>query len=158
MQPMQEFDRVLTAVRVHHDRGLRTDTQMIDIGRALDLLGAAVKQRGASFVFVAGRDQFCLYRGDGGPQCLVGRCLSLAGVHDDDLDALGGDGVRELYHRGALPVRLTLGALVVFDAAQHGQDRGHTWGEALEDAVGAAERFADMISPHPAGTRRCVRP
>jgi hypothetical protein len=148
MEPTQEFNRVLTEVRPDQvDRAARTETPLIDIGRALDLLAAAVEQRGESFVFVAGRHQSCLYRADGGPQCLVGRCLSLAGVGDADLDALGGHAVRDLYRAGALPVRLTLGALVVFDAAQRGQDRGYPWGEALDYAVGAADRFLDLIPP-----------
>ena len=142
MEPRQEFEPVAAAARVD---GPRIDPPFIDLGRALELLAAAVQQRGERFVFVAGRHQSCLYASDGGPQCLVGRCLSLAGVDEDDLDALGGHGVRELYDRGGLPVRLTLGALVVFDAAQRGQDRGYAWGEALEYAVGVAERFLDLI-------------
>jgi hypothetical protein len=151
MEPWQEFDRVLTAVRVDQDCGGRVGTSIIDLGRALDLLTAAVMQRGESFVFVAGRHQSCLYRAAGGPQCLVGRCLSLAGVEDEYLDALAGHAVRELYRRGTLPVQLTLGALVLFDAAQRGQDRGYAWGEALEYAVGVAERFLDLLPPSTTG-------
>jgi hypothetical protein len=147
MESTQEFDRVRTEARADQHDGARTGTPLIDIVRALDLLAAAVEQRGESFVFVAGRHQLCLYRADGGPQCLVGRCLSLAGVGDDELDALGGDAVRDLYRRGALPARLTLGALVVFDAAQRGQDRAYSWGDALDYAVGVAERFLGLIPP-----------
>jgi hypothetical protein len=152
MESTQEFNRMFTEVRADHDDGVRTDAPLIDIVRALDLLAAAVEQRGESFVFVAGRHQVCLYRTDGGPQCLVGRCLSLAGVSDDELDALGGDAVRDLYCRGALPVRLTLGALVVFDAAQRGQDRAYSWADARDYAVGVAERFVELIPPSTAFT------
>jgi hypothetical protein len=145
MEPSQESDRVLTQVRVDANYVRPATRPMIDLGRALDLLTAAVIQRGESFVFVAGPHQSCLYKGDDGPQCLVGRCLSLAGVADAYLDALGGRAVRELYDRGALPVQLTLGALVLLDAAQRGQDRGYAWGEALEYAVSVVERFLDLI-------------
>jgi hypothetical protein len=118
---------------------------VIDISRALDLLAAAVEQKGECFVYVAGQRQSCLYTTDGGPQCLVGRALSLADVSDNDLNSLGDRGVRELYRQGSLPVRLTLGALAVLDAAQRGQDRGYAWGDALEYAVDAAVRFLDLI-------------
>jgi hypothetical protein len=123
----------------------RTATPLIDIGRALDLLAMAVKHRGACFVYVAGQEQTCLYTTGGGPQCLVGRALSLAGIDDDELEALGNRGVRELFRDGTLPVRLTLGAAAVLDAAQRGQDRGYTWGEAFEYAAGVADRFVDLI-------------
>jgi hypothetical protein len=121
------------------------DVPFIDIGGALDLLAAAVSQRGESFVYVAGRHQTCLYTSGGGPPCLVGRALSLAGVDDEALSTMGHRGVRDLYRLGSLPVRLTLGALTVFDAAQRGQDRGYTWGDALDFAVGVSERFLDLI-------------
>jgi len=118
---------------------------VIDIGRAVDLLAAAVRRRGASFVYVAGQQQACLYSTGGGPQCLVGRALSLAGVDDEALRAMGHRGLRDLYRLGILPVRLSLGALAVFDAAQRAQDRGYTWGDALEYAVGIGERFLDLL-------------
>jgi hypothetical protein len=128
----------------HHP--LTADTMpSIDIGRALDLLAMAVEQRGDYFVYVAGRRQKCLYTTDGGPQCLVGRALSLAEVSEDDLEALGHRGVRDLYCQGSLPVRLTLGAVAVLDAAQRAQDRGYAWGDALEYAVKVAVRFLDLI-------------
>jgi hypothetical protein len=140
----QEFDAFPAALRANHsDR--RTAAPLIDIGRALDLLAMAVKHRGACFVYVAAHDQTCLYTTGGGPQCLVGRALSLAGIDDDELEALGHRGLRELYREGILPARLTLGAVAVLDAAQRGQDRGYTWGEALEYAAGVADRFLDLI-------------
>jgi hypothetical protein len=145
-----EFDRMLTAVRVDQDRGGRAGTPMIDLGRALDLLTTAVGQRRVVRLR-HGPASVRPVQGSGGPQGLVGRCLSLAGANDRDLDALDGRALRELYRRGALPVQLTLGALVVFDAAQRGQDRGYGWDEALEYAVGVAERFLDLV---PASTSR----
>jgi hypothetical protein len=129
-----------------------TGRSLIDIGRALDLLAVAVRQYGESFVYVAGRYQTCLYTTGGGPQCLVGRALSLAGVDDDALSAMGHRGLRDLYRMGSLPIPLTLGALAVLDAAQQAQDRGYAWGDALEYAISVAESFLDLI-PAAARTR-----
>jgi hypothetical protein len=119
---------------------------LIDIGHALDLLAAAVEQCGEYFVYppVWIRDR-CLYAAHSGPRCLVGHALALAGVDEDDLAALGDLGVRELYGEGRLPVRLTLGALAVFDAAQRSQDRGYAWGDALDYASGVAVRLLDLL-------------
>jgi hypothetical protein len=125
-----------------------TDTRpLIDIGSALDLLATAVKQRGEYFVYPlvpVGR-RTCMYASRGGPRCMVGHALSLAQVSDDALEALHDRGVRELYAEGRLPVRLTLGALAVFDAAQRTQDRGYAWGDALDYASLVALRFLDVL-------------
>jgi hypothetical protein len=120
---------------------------IIDIGCALDLLAAAVKQYGEYFVYppVWVLEQRCLYAGQSGPRCLVGQALSLAQVADGDLEPLGHLGVRELYTQGRLPVRLTLGALAVFDAAQRSQDCGYAWGDALEYASHVAMRYLDLL-------------
>jgi hypothetical protein len=93
----------------------------IDIGRALDLLGAAV-ERAAEF----------------GPRCLVAAALALAGVGERELRALHDRDVRDLYAAAAFPVSVTLGALMVFDAAQRSQGRGSSWGDALEQATAVA--------------------
>lgn len=53
--------------------------------------------------------------------------------------------MRELYTQGQLPVRLTLGAVAVFDAAQRTQDRGFAWGDALNHATAVALRFLDLL-------------
>jgi hypothetical protein len=154
MQPMSshECKRRNVPVPCGQDDLVRVAT-LIDIGRALDLLAAAVEQRGEYFVYVGGRNQSCLYATAGGPQCLVGRAFSLAGVADDDLEAMGHRGIRELYCEAGLPVRLTLGALTVLDAAQRAQDRGYAWGDALDFAVGVAEQYVDLLP-----TRRAIGP
>lgn len=127
------------------------DMPLIDIGRALVLLATAVKQRGEYSIDppVSHPDQACPYAPRGGAQCLVGHVLSLAQVGDNDLEAVGDRRVRALYVEGSLPVRLTLGALVVLDAAQRTEDRGYSWGDALDDATNVAVRFVDLL-PDPA--------
>jgi hypothetical protein len=152
-----EFDPVITAVRVEQDWDGGAGTPVIDLGRALDLLTTAVTQRRVVRIR-RGPALVVPVQDGGGPQCLVGRCLSLAGVDDGDLDALDGHAVRELYRGDALPVQLTLGALVLFDAAQRGQDRGYGWDEALEYAVGVAGRFLDLIPPSTFSDGQCRQP
>ena len=129
------------------NRPMAAARPLIDIGFALDLLAAAVAQRGAFFVYppVWLHGQRYFYAARGGPRCLVGQAMSLAGVAEDDLVALRDVGVRDLYAQGRLPVRLTLGALAVFDAAQRGQDRGYGWGDALDYASSVAVRLLDVL-------------
>jgi hypothetical protein len=137
-----------TRINPRDRSGMTTrDLSVIDIGRALDLLAAAVKERGEYFVYPPFTESVrpCLYSVRGGPRCLVGHALSLAHVGDDDLDALEDRGVRELYGQGKLPVRLTIGALVVLDAAQRMQDRGYAWGDALDYAGDVAVEFLDLV-------------
>lgn len=125
---------------------------LIDIGGALDLLATAVKQRGEYYVYrpiPVGRR---MYAACGGSQCIVGHALSLAQVSDEGLEALRGRCVRELYADDQLPVRLTLGALAVFDAAQRAQDRGSAWGDALDHAARVAVRFLDLLPDAAFGT------
>jgi hypothetical protein len=123
------------------------DLPLLDLGGALELLAAAVEARGEYFAYplAVGEPHASLYSRRGGPRCLVGHALSLAHVGDSDLDELDDRGVRELYRHGKLPVRLTIGALVVLDAAQRTQDRGYTWGDALEYASDVAVRFLDLV-------------
>lgn len=102
----------------------------IDMCRALDLLASAVRQ--------AGRDVEP-------SRCLIGRAFSLAGVGGGCHDVIGEHNLRELYAQDRLPVRLTLGALVVFDAAQRAQDRGLTVDNTLGCASSAAVRFIDLL-------------
>jgi hypothetical protein len=102
---------------------------VIDIGAALDLLAAAVEQRGVDFVYkpILMDERAYLtdrYANGGAPDGIVGQALALANLGVRDLGAINEDGVRKLYLEGKLPVVLTLGAVVVFDAAQRSQDRG----------------------------------
>src|SRR5262249_16351250 len=51
----------------------------------------------------------------------------------------------QLYVQGRLPLRLTLGGLVVLDAAQRAQDRGYAPGDARDYAIDVAARFVDLL-------------
>jgi hypothetical protein len=130
-----------------HGRCAAETGPLIDIGSALDLLATAVDQRGEHYGYppIPAGHRTRGYAASSGSQCIVGHALSLAQVSDEGLEALRDRGVRELYAQGQLPVRLTLGALAVLDAAQRAQDRGHAWGDALEDAARVALRFLDLL-------------
>jgi hypothetical protein len=120
---------------------------LVDIGRALELLAAAVRERRDYYVYQLfwGGHRTSMYAARSGAQCLVGHMLSLMGITDDDLEELRDHDVRMLYREGRLPVRLTLGALAVLDAAQRSQDRGYAWGDALEYATTVAAAFVDLL-------------
>jgi hypothetical protein len=119
--------------------------RLIDIGDALDLLARAVNEDSRSH---AGR-QARLYALHGEPQSVVGHALFRANVAADDLEAMRGHRVRDLYREARLPVDLTLGALIVLDAAQRSEDLGSCGDDVLDDATDAAARFLDLISVVP---------
>jgi hypothetical protein len=79
----------------------------------------------------------------------VGHVLARASVEVADLETMRDQRLRDLYRDGRLPVTLTLGALIVLDAAQQSEDRGRTWGTALDDATAAAARFLDLAAVIP---------
>jgi succinate dehydrogenase/fumarate reductase flavoprotein subunit len=123
---------------------------VIDIGLALDLLAAVVRNRGTDFVrqpmgVEEPRKFTCRYANGGTPNCIVGQVLAHVGIDVPALEALGEDGVGDLYAAGRLPCRVTLGAVAVLRAAQRCQDRGCRWGEVLDDAVHAALRILDLL-------------
>ena len=131
----------------------------IDIGVALDLLAAAVAERGPDFVYppVDEPDQVCVHDVRNGPPSLVRHALSLAHVKPETLGRLVNERLRVLFVAGRLPVPLTLGAVVVLDAAERAQDCGRPWGEALTDARKAAGRLLDVL-PDRAFDRGRTRP
>lgn len=123
---------------------------VIDMGMALDLLAAAVRHRGADFVYQfvwveETRYLTCRYANVGAPDCIVGHALAYAGIDVRALEAMRDDGVAELYAEGRFPRRVTLGALAVLRAAQQSQDRGSPWGDVLDHAVHAAVRILDLL-------------
>ena len=123
---------------------------LIDIGTALDLLAAVVRQRGPEFVHRPvpvehPRYLTCRYATDGAADCIVGQALALAGVSIETLEAMRDDGIEDLYLLGRFPTGLTLGALAVLRTAQHSQDRGCRWGEVLAHATATALKILDLL-------------
>lgn len=109
--------------------------ETIDGRRALELLVDVVDQYGEDTVYervtVKGRP-VCLYVHDSRPSCLVGHALVKAGGDTELLEGLN-CGVAAISLDDHLPA-VDWRAALVFQAAQHVQDDGGTWGEALEAA------------------------
>jgi hypothetical protein len=127
--------------------------RLIDIGDALDLLARAANEGGRGYAGSQAR----LYALNGEPKSIVGHALLLANVDADDLEVMRGHRVRDLYREARLPVDLTLGALIVLDAAQRSEDLGSCGDEVLDDATAAAARFLDLISVVPEVTQHLDR-
>ena len=122
----------------------------IDVGYAIDLLVAVVRDRGFGYVdppvWVNGDEYLsCIYAYAGEPRCIVGEVFYRAGVSVAALEVLGDEGVKDLYEANRLPLRLTLGAVVVLSHAQTTQDRGCTWGEVLLGVAVVAAGFVDLL-------------
>lgn len=93
------------------------------------VIEAVVAEYGEDYVYKAeerelGEGVRCLYREDGEPSCIVGHVLDRLGVeYDPDWEDASAEGVLQ----GApTQVQNSLGITQTY------QDRGHTWGEALE--------------------------
>lgn len=98
------------------------------------LLREVVAEAGRDFLAV----DMCTYVHVSGdcPHCIVGRVLHRAGVTLDDLSYM--DNVTPTnIERVVLParVRVTRPARMVLARAQHVQDWGHPWGQALDEAL-----------------------
>lgn len=104
----------------------------------------ALQEKGWEYVYrppiASGGVQSCLYRNpDGSPSCLVGHVLHYHGVPLGSINE-GSDassvarkaGVVEPGERG----HLVMNAL---DVAQMTQDEGHSWAEAIEEAINILE-------------------
>lgn len=121
---------------------------------ALDLLQRAVDYKGADHVeplynddgeavidrAEAGGETVCRYiePGTRKPGCLIGTALWLAGATVDDLVPHEGEGIGAL--RGTV-YEAPSDVVSLLSEAQHGQDGGKTWGEALEAARQDAARM-----------------
>jgi hypothetical protein len=86
------------------------------------------------------------YAYDGEPHGIIGYALATAKVAVNELESMCGHTLRELYRDGRMPIPITLGALIVLDAAQRSQDHGRQRHEVLDDATAAAARFLDLVS------------
>lgn len=138
-----------TRISAEHKRA-----RSIDIGGALDLLTSVVNDHGEDVNGESDANHGRLhdafrYTIGGIPHCIVGHALARVSVDVADLEAMRDQRLRDLYRDGRLPITLTLGALIVLDAAQQSEDRGRTWGTALDDATVAAVRFLDLVAVIP---------
>lgn len=115
------------------------------MGDALDLLARAVNNSGENYIKCQSRP----YAVDGQPQSIVGDALLEANVTVHELEAMRGHQLRDLYREAELPVDLTLGALIVLDAAQRSEDRGSCGADVLDDATAAAAKFLDLVTVVP---------
>jgi hypothetical protein len=120
--------------------GLVWTDHPVDIVDALDLLGSCVRDRGEGH-----RSR---RRGDGVPTAtdsIVILALTKAGAPLTALRPLTHTPIADLYASGQHPLPLTLGAVVVFRAAESEDRRGQTWGMSLQAALRAASRFVDLV-------------
>ncbi|MCW2541144.1 MAG: hypothetical protein JWN95_2869 [Frankiales bacterium] len=122
----------------------------IDIVDALDLLDRCVRERGEGYRKPRRhlRAISCTVGDDAFPSAtdgIVTLALSKAGAPRAALRALAHESLADLYASGRCPFNLTLGAVVVFRAAEAAERRGQTWLMGLQAAVAAASRFVVLI-------------
>jgi hypothetical protein len=114
--------------------------------KAVSLIREAIAEKGEDYVYEK-IDDGCYYVHGGQPSCLVGHVLVRAGVNMDLLEAEGGlydahgyaDALcGELEREGILTAgRRTIRLL---NEVQYNQDRGVSWGAALESGLALAEQ------------------
>jgi hypothetical protein len=130
---------------------------VIDIADALDLLESCVRDRGEGYrsprrhlsaVSPSGRNDVSLAATDS----IVTLALRKAGVPLMALPPLAHTPVAEVYASGHPCLNLTLGAVVVFRAAESEEWRGQTWVMAFQAALRAASRFVELIPDTVAGS------
>lgn len=104
----------------------------IDGARAFHLLGEAMLERGADYIYPLAEMGACVYTDDSQPSCMVGLALYRAGVTVPELEAMDIEGIGGI-DLVTLPERvyLTPTARKVMNAAQQCQDTGETWLDAL---------------------------
>ncbi|MCU1655350.1 MAG: hypothetical protein JWO57_6 [Pseudonocardiales bacterium] len=103
---------------------------MIDIVDALDLLERCVQDRRAG------------HRSGNG---IVALALTKGGMPLTEVSRLADTPIGDAYAAGRRPLNLTLGAVVVLRAADSVERRGQPWGLALQAALRAASRYAELI-------------
>jgi hypothetical protein len=114
-----------------HGRDGAVSRPVLDIGAALELLTVATQGRR-------------MYQGGG--DCLVAQALRAGGLEPVELEALRrGCVIRPDGRRGEVPIRLTLGALAVLDAAQRAEDSGLARDDVLAQANTVAARYLDLL-------------
>lgn len=124
-------------------------TLIIDEGMALDLLKAAVVERGPDYVYeVIDSSDRCLYwhQEKNEPGCIVGLVLFNKGVTPDSLIDVDNEVATAARHLSSYKLMTATGetvwlsekALDLFSRVQRFQDTGSPWGEALSVGLEAA--------------------
>jgi len=111
---------------------------MHDIEAALNALEVAVEQAGEGHY---GPRRYI----DKDQRCIVGDAWYRLGVPSEALRSLGVEKIEDLHKEGILPFPMTLGAVVVYRAAQKAQDANLTWGQALDAAIRTASRYLTLM-------------
>lgn len=128
-------------------------TEKLTYEKALELAEQVIAERGADFTYSDG-NSICAYvpttdprypsradeaaRGAGVTGCIVGEVLKRADLLTD-IVAGSLDGIGQLIRVGQVPA--TEKARVFLNQLQIGQDGGHMWGGALEDAKVSASLY-----------------
>jgi hypothetical protein len=130
--------------------GLLWRDRVIDIVNALDLLDSCVRDRGEDYRSLPRRlaavsatepQDEALAASDS----IVTLALRKAGAPLTALNALAHAPIADVYASGRPDLNLTLGAVVVFRAADSAERRGQTWAMSLHAALQAAARFVELI-------------
>lgn len=117
--------------------------ETLDAAKAVELLKAAVAERGERYVYSEPEDG-CVYVADGAPSCLVGEALVAHGLpvgffyqavsYDKQFAAEANGLPMSLLHKAGVLPFVTARARAALTAAQNVQDQGCSWGDALERA------------------------
>jgi hypothetical protein len=141
------------------DYGVSRPDRVIDIGYALDLLDSCVRDRGEDNqraprhpAVVSPPGAECISPAAAGS--FVVAALGKADAPPAALRALTHTSIADVYASGLPALNLTLGAVVVFRAAESAERRGLTWAMSLEAALRTASRFADLIPDKVTGLGR----
>jgi hypothetical protein len=137
----------LTTIR---ERTPQPGAHVIDIVDALDLLDSCVRDRGEDYRSLRRRLPAVSRTGrnDAFPAAtdsIVTLALTKAGAPLIALSPLAHTSVADVYASERHRINLTLGAVVVFRAAESVERRGQTWAMSLQAALRAASRFVELI-------------
>jgi hypothetical protein len=138
-------------LRLYRDFAVPARAGRIDLVDALDLLESCVRDRGEGYRSPHRRLPAVSPTGSGDAfptatdNSIVTLALSKAGAPLTALISLASTPIADLYASGRHPLNLTLGAVVVFRAAESAERRGQTWAMSLQAALRAASRFVDLI-------------
>lgn len=121
----------------------------LDVPEALDYLRAAVAKRGADYVDPSSQRSIgnCQYAPGNGDRCIVGEVLEAHGVDDLVMVALDIEAVTiDIEVAVQATPFITEAARAVLYEAQSTQDRGNTWGVALEEAEDVARQYVARVN------------